>query len=87
MKEAYASQGMTDVQKLARGQGHGQGDPCLPRSSPTRREGPSRTQSHFSKACEMFNRPIAGTLCEASDKALANAKARPGRAGTPSTRG
>ncbi len=47
MKESYASQGLTDVQELARGQGHGQGDPCLPRSSPTRREGPSRTQSNF----------------------------------------
>jgi len=26
--------------------------------------------SNFSKACEMFHRPLAGTLCEASDKTL-----------------
>jgi ligand-binding sensor protein len=31
---------------------------------------PITHQSNFSKACEMFHRPIAGTLCEALHKAL-----------------
>ena len=70
MKEAYAIQDLIDVQELAQIQD------CMAKAIGfaaviTDPEGkPVTPPSHFSKACEMFHRPIAGALCEASDKAL-----------------
>jgi len=66
----YAIQDLIDVQELAQIQD------CMAKAIGfaaviTDTEGKPITHlSNFSKACEMFHRPLAGTLCEASDKTL-----------------
>jgi len=68
--KSYAIQDLIDVQELAQIQG------CMAKAIGfaaviTDPEGkPITHQSNFSKACEMFHRPIAGALCEALHKAL-----------------
>ena len=66
----YAIQDLIDVQELAQIQDY-MAKAIGFAAVITDPEGkPITPPSHFSKACEMFHRPIAGTLCEASHKAL-----------------